>query len=215
MTYGNWEDFFNNEMHTNDLGEKRYKLLSTQLSKENQDRLKRLPLCLELYISGRLVRMFRATPNNAWDNVLSIDRIEKLYKQFLPTKYTGNSPADVIIYAHTHTQNLMKLYNRTLINVGSVGNAFDVIRNEKKDGKCKNTTNADYLIIEGEINSKEQADIRFEFISLNYDINLELKESINNSELEDYSKELLTGKFRNTKKYTRNFEESFYDINKL
>lgn len=90
-----------------------------------------------------------------------------------------------------------------------------MIRNEKRDGKCKNTTNADYLIIEGEINSKEQADIRFEFISLNYDINLELKESKNNPELEDYSKELLTGKFRNTKKYTRNFEESFYDINKL
>lgn len=215
MVYGNWEDFFNNKMYTNDLGEKRYKLLSSQLSKENQDRLKTLPLSYDVYISGRLVRMFHATPNNAWDSVLGIDRIEKIYKQFLPTKHTGKEIADVVIYAHTHTQNLIKLYNRTLINIGSVGNAFDVIRNKEKDGKCENTTNADYLIIEGEINSKEQSDIRFEFISLNYDRNLELKESKNNPELENYSKELLTGEFRNVKKYKVNFDESYYDINNL
>lgn len=109
----------------------------------------------------------------------------------------------------------MKLYNRTLINVGSVGNTFDIIRNKQKDGKCENTTNADYLIIEGEINCKKYADIRFEFISLKYDIELELKESKENPELENYSKELLTGTFRNVKKYKDNFNESFYDFNKL
>ena len=113
---------------------------------------------------------------------------------------------------HTHTQNLMKLYNRTLINVGSVGNAFDIIRNKEKDGRCENTTNADYFIIEGEINSKEYADIRFEFVSLTYDRNLELKENKENPELESYSKELLTGEFRNAKKYKDNFDESNYDI---
>lgn len=215
MVYGNWEDFFNNKMYTNDLGRKRYKLLNEQLSKENKDRLKSLPLCYEIYISGRLVRMFHATPNNAWDNVLTIDRIDKIYKQFLPTKNTSNEIADVAIYAHTHTQNLMKLYNRVLINVGSVGNAFDVIRNKDKDGNCENTTNADYLIVEGEINSKKYDNIRFEFVSLNYNRNLEIKESKNNPEIENYSKELLTGKFRNIKKYKTNFDESYYDINKL
>lgn len=215
MVYGNWEDFFNNKMYSNDLEQKRYELLSKQLSKENKDRLKSLSLCHELYISGRLVRMFHATPNNAWDNILGIDRIDKIYKQFLPTKYTSNKIADIVIYAHTHTQNLMKLYNRTLINIGSVGNAFDVIRNKEKDGRCENTTNADYLIIEGEINCKKHADIRFEFISLNYDRNLELKESKNNPELESYSKELLTGEFRNVKKYKDNFDESYYDITKF
>lgn len=213
MVYGNWEDFFNNKMYTNDFEEKRYKLLSEQLSKENKDRLKSLPLCYDIYISGRLVRMFHATPNNSWDNILEIDRIDKIYKQFLPTKFTGKEVADVVVYAHTHTQNLIKLYNRTLINVGSVGNAFDVIRNKEKDGKCENTTNADYLIIEGEINSKKHADIRFEFVSLDYDKESELKESRNNPELEKYSKELLTGEFRNIKKYKNNFEESYYDIN--
>ena len=109
----------------------------------------------------------------------------------------------------------MKLYNRTLINTGSVGNAFDVIRNKEKDGKCENTTNADYLIIEGKINSKKHDNIRFEFVSLDYDKNLELKESKDNPELENYSKELLMGEFRNVKKYKGNFDESYYDINKF
>lgn len=212
MVYGNWEDFFNNKTYATDLSKKRYELLNEQLSKENKDRLKSLPLCCELYVSGRLVRMFHATPNSSKDNVLAIDRIDKIYKQFLPTKYTSNEIADIVIYAHTHTQNLMKLYNRTLINVGSVGNAFDIIRNKEKDGRCENTTNADYFIMEGEINCKEYANIRFEFVSLTYDRNLELKESKENPELESYSKELLTGEFRNAKKYKDNFDESNYDI---
>lgn len=215
MTYGNWEDFFNKKSCANELDKKRYKLLNKQLSKGNKDRLKTLPLCYEIYISGRLIRMFHATPSNPRDNVLEIDRIDKMYKQFLPTKHTNNEIADVVIYAYTHTQNLMKLYNRTLINVGSVGNAFDIIRNKEKDGKYENTTNADYLIIEGEIDSKEHADIRFEFVFLNYDRNLELQESKTNPELESYTKELLTGKFRNIEKYKNNFDESYYDINKF
>ena len=112
-------------------------------------------------------------------------------------------------------QNMMKLYNRTLINVGSVGNAFDIIRNDDKDASINNTVNADYLIIEGNIDSKEYDDIRFEFISLKYDVSLELKESRLNPDLENYSRELLTGKFRNVNKYSTNFILSNYDISKL
>lgn len=215
MVYGNWEDFFNNKICSSDFAWKRHKLLDEQLSEENKKRLKSLPLCYELYISGRLVRMFHANPNNAWDSILSIDRIDNIYKQFLPTENTSDNVADIVIYAHTHMQNLMKLYNRTLINIGSVGNAFDVIRNEEKDGDCRNTTNANYLIVEGELNSKEYSDIRFEFVSLKYDINEELKESKNNPEFDSYSKELLTGKFRNIEKDKDNFEQSSYDTEKL
>ena len=215
MVYGNWEDAFNNNLCSSPLDFERFNHLNEQLSEENKERIKALPLCQELYISWRLVRLFHASPNNAWDNILPIDRIEELYKQFLPTENTSDNIADVAIYSHTHMQNLMKLYNRTLINVGSVGNSFDVIRNDKKDGDSRNTTSANYLIIEGEINSKEYSDLRFEFISLNYDINKELEDNKNNPEFENYSKELLTGKFRNLKKYKDNFEKSNYDINKL
>lgn len=215
MVYGNWEDFFNNKICSSNTAWERYNLLNKQLSKENKDRLKSLPLCCELYISGRLVRMFHATPNNAWDSVLPIDRIGDIYNIFLPSKNTSDNIADVVVYAHTHMQNLMKLYNRTLINVGSVGNAFDIIRNKEKDGNNKNTTTANYLIIEGDIDSKEYSDIRFEFVSLNYDINKELEDSKENPEFEKYSSELLTGNFRNIEKYKENFEKSNYDIKKV
>ena len=215
MVYGNWEDFFNNKICLSNNELERYNLLNKLLSKENKDRLKSLPLCYELYISGRLVRMFHANPNNAWDNVLAIDRIDDIYSLFLPSKNTSDNIADVIVYAHTHMQNLMKLYNRTLINVGSVGNAFDIIRNKKKDGNNKNTTTANYLIIEGEIDSKEFSNIGFEFISLDYNINKELEDGKENPEFGNYSNELLTGNFRNVNKYKKNFEKSYYDITKL
>ena len=215
MVYGNWEYAFNNKICRNELDKERYRLLDNQISKENKEKLKTLPLSYELYISGRLVRMFHATPNNIWDNILGIDRVDKLYKQFLPTQYTGNDIADIVLYGHTHTQNMLRLYNRVLINVGSVGNAFDVIRNIDKDGKCENTTNADYLIIEGEINSKKYTDIKFDFISLKYDIKRELESNKNNPELENYSKELLTGTFREVEIYKDNFTESFYDFDRL
>ncbi len=215
MLLGNWEDFLINKKCSSELEVKRYETLYNQVSDENREKLKKLPLCMELYIGGRLVRMFHATPQNAWDIVLEIDRIEKLYEQFFPSKYTGKEVADVVIYGHTHMQNMMKLYNRTLINAGSVGNSFDIIRNENKDGNCQNTTNAEYLIVEGDINSKEYSDIRFEFVSLAYDISEELNEDTNYFEAEDFKKELVTGAYRNTRKYEEIFKESYYDYNKL
>mgnify|MGYP002802264102 CR=1 FL=1 len=81
-----------------------HKLLDEKLSLENKERLKKLHLCYELYISGRLVRMFHANPHNAWDSILSIDRLDKLYDQFLPTENTSDNTADIVLYAHTHAQ---------------------------------------------------------------------------------------------------------------
>ena len=215
MVYGNWEDFLNNKICSSENALKRHQLLNEQISDENKKRLKSLPLTKEFYISGRLVRVFHANPRNAWDNILEIDRIDKLYQQFLPSDKTGNQIADIVIYGHTHMQNMMKLYNRTLINVGSVGNAFDIIRNKDKDGNNSNTTNADYLIIEGNLDSKEYDDIRFEFVSLTYDISLELNANVSNPEINEYSIELQNGIFRNLKKYEDNFKASFYDIDEL
>ena len=212
ILYGNWEEFFNKKMYTHELAKKRYDILESEISLENKKRLKTLPFSYEIYISGRLVRFFHASPNDAWKNVLEIDRIDRLYEQFLPSSKTGKEVADIVVYGHTHMQNMMKLYNRTLINVGSVGNAFDLIRNEKKDGSKDNTTNADYLIIEGVLNSKENDDIRFEFVSLKYDNNLELANNGNNIEKELYEKEILEGRFRNLKKYEENFKDAKYDI---
>lgn len=214
--YGNWEEFFAKKMCSNENAVQRHNLLNEKLSSKNKELIKNMKFSYELYISGRLVRFFHATPTNVWDNVLAFDRLEKLYNQFLPSDLTeSTNVADVVVYAHTHTPNMMKLYNRTLINIGSVGNAFDIIDNEKKNGNILNTTTADYLLISGEIDSKEYTDINYEFISLKYDINKELESGKDNPEYNVYSNELINGKFRNVNKYKNNFEESFYNFDEI
>ncbi len=52
---------------------------------------------------------------------------------FLPSERTiSNNIADVVIFGHIHHPYMDKLYNKTLINVGSIGNSFDTIRNDSK-----------------------------------------------------------------------------------
>mgnify|MGYP000216554393 CR=1 FL=1 len=67
--------------------------------------------------------------------------------------------------------------NKTIINTGSVGNSFDAIRNKNKDSNALETTKSNYLIIEGEYESKNySSDISFQFIKVPYDIDKELEE---------------------------------------
>ena len=80
-----------------------------------------------------------------------------------------------------------KIYNKTIINVGSVGNAFDVIRNKNKDSDVLETTKSNYLIIEGEYGSREYSSyISFQFIKVPYDIDRELEDENLNIEKENY-----------------------------
>lgn len=84
-----------------------------------------------------------------------------------------------------------KIYNKTIINVGSVGNAFDVIRNKNKDSDVLETTKSNYLIIEGEYGSREYSShISFQFIKVPYDIDRELEDENLNIEKENYRFEL-------------------------
>ena len=70
-----------------------------------------------------------------------------------------------------------KIYNKTIINVGSVGNSFDVMRNKNKDSDVLETTKSNYIIIEEEYGSKEySSDISFQFIKVPYDIDMELED---------------------------------------
>lgn len=109
-----------------------------------------------------------------------------------------------------------KLYNKTLINVGSVGNSFDVIRNPKKDSNVLETTKSNYLIIEGEYGSKEYtSEISFQFIKVPYDIDKELQDESNNIEQENYRFELKEGKYRNMQKIYDNFKKLGVDVDNI
>lgn len=136
---------------------------------------------------------------------------------FLPSDNTiSKNIADVVIYGHIHTQILEHLYNRTIVNVGSVGNSLDIIRNNNFDGKCIETTRAQYLILEGEYNSKTyDSSLSYQFIKVPYDMEKELNNEKNNIEKEDYILELKEGKYRDMSILKGALKKRHIDVDKF
>lgn len=208
---GNCDEYFSLESISKDKPEielKRFKWNRSMLTKEDIEYLKRLPFCYEFYMSGRLVRLFHATPNNNSDFVGNIDSIERLEFLFHPSNKTiSQDKADVVVYGHIHTGFMQRIYNRTIINTGSVGNSIDVFRNENKDGDVKNTAVANYVIITGKLNSKDfNENLSFELVNVPYDIKKELSSDRENIEKEEYEEEIRNGKYRDMEKLNKSFE---------
>ena len=180
----------------------------SKLDKDAVDYLKSLPYCYEFYMSGRLIRLLHAHPEQIDKFAGNIDKIDRIYGLVLPSNNTvSNEKADVLIYGHIHTPYVQKMYNRYIINTGSVGNAIDVFRNSEKDGNDKITTVANYLILSGNLDSKNiDESFSFELVSIPYDIEKELNSSSDNIELNDYSIELREGKYRDMEKIYKSFE---------
>lgn len=197
--------------------QKRIKWNQSLINKEDREYLLKLPFCYEFYMSGSLVRLFHATPTVNNKAILNVDSIETKYQMFLPSKNTvSQMKADVVIYGHIHHPYMDKIYNKTLINVGSVGNSFDVIRNKNKDSNVLETTKSNYLIIEGEYNSKEyNSDIAFQFVKVSYDIERELKGENLNIESDNYRFELKEGKYRDMSRINENFKRLGIDVEKI
>ena len=149
--------------------------------------------------------------------VLNVDDIETKYKMFLPSEYTiSNNIADVVIYGHIHHPYMDKLYNKTLINVGSVGNSFDTIRNDSKDSNVLETTRAYYLIIQGDYGSKKyNSEISFQFVRVPYDIEKELKDEDKNIEKESYRCKITKGRYRDMTKINENYKKLRIDVSKI
>lgn len=188
-----------------------------KLNDETKKYLNNLPYCYEFYMSGRLVRLVHAHPEKIDKFAGNIDKIDRLYELFLPSSNTiSNEKADVLIYGHIHTPYVQKIYNRMIINTGSVGNAIDVFRNDEKDGNVKNTTVANYLIISGNFDSKNiDEKISYELVSVPYDIDKELNNNNDNIEFESYKEEIKKGKYRDMTKIYNSFELRGIDKDKI
>ena len=218
---GNCDKYFSLEYENieeiNEQEQKRIKWNQSLITKEDREYLLNLPLCYEFYMSGSLVRLFHATPIANNKAILSFDNIETKYQMFLPSENTQSQEiADVVIYGHIHQPYMEKMYNKTIINTGSVGNSFDAIRNKNKDSNALETTKSNYLIIEGEYESKNySSDISFQFIKVPYDIDKELEDESLNSEKENYSFELKQGMYRDMTKINDNFRKLGVDVDKI
>lgn len=197
---GNCDEYFTNEIVLDDKSEievKRIMWNRSNLSEDSISYLKGLPYCFEFYLSGRLVRLFHSHPNKINQFVGNIETVDRLYELFLPSNNTiSDNKADIVIYGHIHVPYVQKIYNRTIINVGSVGNSIDVYRDDDKDGDNRNTTVANYLIISGNYDSREYSKLAYELVSIPYDIDLELFDNEDNIELSSYQKELKEGRYR-------------------
>ncbi len=218
---GNCDRYFSEEHNDiNELSEEEVKRINwnqSMLNDEERKYLLNLPFSYEFYMSGSLVRLFHATPEK--DNIVIInnDEIQTKLKMFYPSNNTmSQKNADVVIYGHIHHQYMDKIYNKTIINIGSVGNSFDVIRNPLKDSNVMETTKSNYLIIEGEYDSKKySSDISFQFIKVPYDIDKELSSDKLNIEKENYMYELKQGRYRNMTKIYNNFKRLNVDVENI
>lgn len=217
---GNCDDYFTSKIDRETKPEielKRIDWIDSKLSNESKKYLRNLPYSFEFYLSGRLVRLFHATPEKINGFIGNIDTIGRLYSLFLPSENTlSNEKADIIVYGHIHTPFIQRIYNRTIINSGSVGNAIDVFRNEEKDADVRNTTLANYVILSGKYDSKDiNEKTSFEIVSVPYDIEKELKENEDNIEMESYEEELRSGKYRNMEKIYKSFELRGIETDKI
>lgn len=196
---------------------KRRRWNQSLLTNEDKKYLKSLPFCFEFYMSGSLIRIFHATPDSMCGFCAPYDNLNVKYNMFLPTNNTITSKkADVVIFGHTHTNYVERKYNRTLINVGSLGNSLDLFRNDQKDANLMETTRAEYLILEGEYNSQEYiSSFSYQFINIPYNIDKELQNQKDNVELENYILELKEGRYRDLTRAYNDFKNKGIDIDNI
>jgi protein phosphatase len=159
---GNWDDFIANPSER-----PAFRWYQEQLGRDRLDYVTSLPLCLDIMVSGRLVRLFHASQESVHVRVLMSAGEERHLEMFASTDLTGVGPEpDVVGYGDIHRAYNMSYKHRMLFNVGSVGNPLD-------------GTMASYGIIEGAFNDptnnpKEPATFGIQLVKVGYDTTREL-----------------------------------------
>ena len=217
---GNCDEYFTSDLDLStkeDYEKNRIIWNKSKLNEETIKYLNNLPYCYEFYMSGKLVRLIHAHPERINKFIGNIDTLTRLFELFLPSSNTiSNLKADILIYGHIHTPYVQKIYNRTIINTGSVGNAIDVFRNNEKDANVQNTTVATYLILSGFFDSMNiNEKISYELVSIPYDIDKELSDNTDNVEFELYEQELRNGIYRDVQKTYNSFNIRGIDKNEI
>lgn len=185
---GNWDDFFPKPQES-----KTIQWHQNQLTKQQMHFLKELPFSVEFMISGKLVRMFHASPRSVYERIQPWDTLDRRLSMFENTEATENIAAtrqpDVVLYGDVHNAYQQIIKGKTLCNVGSVGNPLDI-------------TQASYVILEGEVNQAENGVFSIQLVRVPYDIELSihLAREAEMPELEEYIQELTTATYRGSKK---------------
>ena len=181
---GNW-DYYMTEIDDNEI----LMWHQNKLGVERLKYMKQLPIYKEFYISGKLLRLCHASPNDLFHRVyLSTKQSERL-KLFEATP-TLNVEADVIGYGDIHGAHIDNFDGKTIFNVGSVGNPLEI-------------TQASYGIIEGKLNNKDNSSFTISLVRVPYDIDLAIEQVklTDMPEKKEYINELRTAVYRGRKKH--------------
>lgn len=179
---GNW-DYYLTEQESHEV----LRWHQKRLGAERLKYLKALPLYIEFYISGKLLRLCHASPNDPFHRVYLSTEESKRLKLFEATP-TLNLEADVVGYGDIHSAHVDNFKGKTIFNVGSVGNPLDI-------------TKASYGIIEGELDDREGCPFTISLVRVPYDIELAVDHanSTDMPEKLEYINELRTGIYRGKK----------------
>lgn len=139
--------------------------------------LKNLPIYTEICLSGNLIRLFHASPDDVYKTIDNYDLdFTKKLSLFEAPEGADSICADIVVFGHLHYQFMEKLYGKTLINCGSVGCSGCPVLDETVDYNAE-ISNAHYLIITGSLNESNNTNISFSFESVPYDKEIEISDS--------------------------------------
>lgn len=178
---GNWDHFL-----AVDNDKAKYKWHRSELGEERLKYLRGLKDYYEFYMSGKLVRLCHANPNDIFHRThLRSERTERM-KLFEPTP-TLDAEADVVGYGDIHGAHIESFQGKTVFNPGSVGNPLEI-------------TQASYAILEGEYDSRVAAPFMISLARIPYDIEEAVKQAESSTMPEGdkkaYIMELRTAEYR-------------------
>ncbi|OJV66510.1 MAG: metallophosphatase family protein [Clostridiales bacterium 38-18] len=184
---GNWDYFLTHVTDSETIWWHR-----RQIGAEREAYLKQLPEYYEISLSGYLLRLCHASPNDIFYRVHLTTSNEKRIKLFEETP-TLPCLSDIVGYGDIHGAYIDNIGDKVLFNVGSVGNPLDF-------------NVASYAIVEGNIEAdwlpnRDKSAYGITICRVPYDVELEIKiaEEMNMPELIDYSNELRTAIYRGRK----------------
>lgn len=182
--HGNWERFLLMD-EQEPTGDARW--WRDELSAPDRDWSRSLPFHHDLRLSGRLVRLVHANTDDVYHRLHGDHTWDDFRAVFVPAGATAGLPApDVVGYGDIHGTYLQSDENRTLFNVGSVGNPLD-------------GQSASYALLEGVEGSTSWTDpFSVAFCRVEYDVEAELAVAAASGmpQQDEWATELRTGVYR-------------------
>lgn len=182
---GNWDDFLPHPER--DFDSEGLAWWLGQLSDGQGAWLRGLPFSHDFVMSGRRIRIFHASSTSVHRRVRFDHDEAEFLEMFANTEATGDGPVPTVVgYGDTHDAYYeVDRRRRTLFNTGSVGNSMD-------------DPTPVYVIIEGALDSPDDAPFSLQFVRVPYDVEAELAvaKDMGMPEFDAYAIELREGIYR-------------------